>query len=121
MKIKKLWRSFRYAFHGIQEALEQEQTFKIQLFVSGLVLLGIFLFPLTIFEKMLVLILIFFVLALELFNTAIERIIDYFKPEVHPQAQFIKDVSAAAVFVASLCAFIVGVMIFVPYLLALLK
>ncbi|MBP7061150.1 MAG: diacylglycerol kinase [Candidatus Moranbacteria bacterium] len=56
------------------------------------------------------------VLILELVNTALERVMDILKPRVHPYARVVKDVMAGAVFIASCGAFIVGVIIFTPYM-----
>ncbi len=42
------------------------------------------------------------VLAAELFNTAIERLVDHLHPELHPEIRIVKDCAAAAVLC---CAF----------------
>lgn len=52
----------------------------------------------------------------ELFNTAIEKTADLISNEYHPQIKFLKDVSAAAVLVAALAAFLIGCIIFIPKL-----
>jgi diacylglycerol kinase len=56
----------------------------------------------------------------EMFNTAIERIVDYISPEISDMARHCKDLSAAAVLVAAIIAFIAGVVIFLPKLLLLI-
>ena len=57
-----------------------------------------------------------FVWMAELFNTAIEKIMDYISIERTPEIKFIKDVAAAAVLVAAIVAFITGCIIFIPKL-----
>lgn len=57
-----------------------------------------------------------FVLTAEVFNTAIEEVMNHIQPEIHPAAKKIKDIAAAGVFVASITAFIVGLLIFLPYI-----
>ncbi len=57
-----------------------------------------------------------FVLCAEAFNTAIEIDIDLTSPEYHPYARDTKDVAAGAVLIAALTALLIGVSIFVPYL-----
>ena len=46
--------------------------------------------------------------ALELVNSAIERVIDYVDGRIHPEIKVIKDMSAAAVVVASVGVFLLG-------------
>ena len=55
----------------------------------------------------------------EIFNTCIERIMDFISMERHPVIREIKDMSAAAVLVASIASLIVGIIIFLPMILAL--
>ena len=52
----------------------------------------------------------------ELFNTAIERLVDLVSPQRHPLAGQVKDIAAGAVLVCALAAIAVGLIIFVPYL-----
>ncbi len=58
------------------------------------------------------------VLAAELLNTAVEALTDIMHPGDGPRAAAVKDVSAAAVLLASLCAAAVGAFLFLPHLLA---
>lgn len=48
-------------------------------------------------------------LALELVNSAIERVIDHVDGNLHPRIKAIKDMSAAAVVVASFGVFLLGI------------
>lgn len=59
-----------------------------------------------------------FVIVSEAFNTAIEIDIDLTSPEYHPYARDTKDVAAAAVLLSVLVAVIVGLIIFLPFLVA---
>jgi diacylglycerol kinase (ATP) len=52
--------------------------------------------------------------AAEMFNTAIEKLADLVTGEFHPAIKFIKDVSAAAVLVSAIAAFLTGLIIFLP-------
>ena len=49
------------------------------------------------------------VLAAELFNTALEALVDHLHPQQHPRIRIVKDCAAAAVLIASLGAAAVGV------------
>lgn len=56
------------------------------------------------------------VLTAEALNTALELAVDRASPEWHPLARDAKDVAAAAVLMASVCAAVVGLVVFVPRL-----
>ena len=56
----------------------------------------------------------------ELFNTAIEAVVDLVTEEYHPLAKVAKDTSAAAVFIIAIVSIVVGIVIFVPKIIALL-
>ena len=55
--------------------------------------------------------------ATELINTVIEKIMDLISVEKNPQIKIIKDMSAAAVLVASITALIIGCIVFIPKIL----
>ncbi len=56
------------------------------------------------------------VVSMELINTAIEEIVDFVSPGRHEKAGKIKDLAAAAVLIVSIVAFIIAIIIFIPYL-----
>ncbi len=74
-------------------------------------------FSISSLEWIILLIVVGGVLTAETFNTAIERTVDLVTEEFHPMAKRAKDISAASVFVFCIFAFIIGLWIFVPYLL----
>ena len=53
----------------------------------------------------------------ELFNTAIETVVDMISPEKNPKAKLVKDISAAAVLALAIGAAVVGMIIFIPKLM----
>jgi diacylglycerol kinase (ATP) len=55
-----------------------------------------------------------------LFNTAIEFLIDLVSPEYNKKAGLVKDMSAGAVLITAVTALIIGLLIFMPKLLALI-
>ena len=59
-------------------------------------------------------------LAMETVNTAIEAIVDLASPEIHPLAKRAKDCAAGAALITACASVIVGLIVFVPALLALL-
>ena len=107
--------SFKHAFEGIISALKKEPNLKFHLIIALLVLFIGILLNLSTRDLVVVLILIGFVIAVELTNTAIETVVDGLTQDQHPAAKIAKDISAGAVLVAALTAAIVGTLIFLPY------
>jgi len=75
-----------------------------------------FFFGITRTEWIVIILCIGVVIAAELFNTAIERLVDLVSPERHPIAGQVKDIAAGAVLVCAVAAAIIGIIIFLPYL-----
>lgn len=109
--------SFKFAFEGIWTALKDEPNLKFHFVTAYLtIMLGLFL-QIKAIEWVIVILTIGFVISLELTNTAIENIVDSFTSEVHPAAKKAKDISSGAVLVAAITSVIVGLFIFLPYLI----
>ena len=115
--MKRFGRSITHAVKGIYYTFRNERNFQAEIAIAGGVMLCMLWLPLTRQEQMILIIAIVLVLVLELINTAIERVMDILKPRVHPYARVVKDVTAGAVFIASFGALLLGVIIFLPYLL----
>lgn len=105
---------WKYAFHGIKHVLKQERNFRIHLFVFVFVIGAGIMFNLSRVEWMLILVVSASVFVVEMINTAIELLVDYLKPDIHPTAKAIKDVAAGAVLVSAIGAMLVGSIIFLP-------
>lgn len=114
MKGKKHRIGFIYAWNGLLAAAKTEKNLQIHLIAAVLVILAGFYFQVSAVEWMLLIAVTGFVLAAELANTAVEKMIDYFKPEIHPAAMFIKDIAASSVLIAAVTAAAIGLIIFVP-------
>lgn len=108
--------SFKYAFEGLFAALKEEPNLKFHFLAGLIVILVSYYLRLSKTDWILVIILIGFVIAIELTNTAIEAVIDKFVETNHPGAKLAKDISAAAVLIAALAAATIGMIIFLPYL-----
>jgi len=117
LDFKKLFRSFKHAFSGIKWALKEEQNFRLQLIFGFLVLLLAVYFQVKTWELTALIITILVVLVLELINTIFEKFVDILKPRVHHYVLVIKDLMAAAVLIASIGAIVIGLLIFLPYIL----
>jgi undecaprenol kinase len=119
-RLKPIWHSFSYAITGIFTAVKQERNMRFHLLSSVLVVGISFYFSITATEWLFILFAVGGMFALELVNTAIERVVDLAAPDFHPLAKQAKDVAAGAVFVYAILSVVIGIVIFSPYFLRLL-
>ena len=112
--IKARARSFKYALEGIRTLFRKDHNIILHLLATIVVIALSIWIKVTTAEALALVFAIGFVWVSELFNTAIEKIMDLISLQKHPQIKFIKDVSAAAVLMASITAAIVGCIIFIP-------
>lgn len=114
--IKKQLYGFGYAWKGIRCCIGKEQNLSFHLIAAIIVVIAGFILSITTIEWTIVILCIGVVIAAELFNTAIERLVDLVSPQQHPIAGKVKDIPAGAVLVCAVTAAIIGLIIFVPYL-----
>ena len=116
IKIRRLYKSFTYAFRGLAKIFYEEQNLQIQSFFALItVILGI-IFRVSRVEWLFLAVVIGLVILMEIANSAVERMTDVLKPRIDGYVKEIKDIMAAAVMLASLLAIIVGSIIFIPHL-----
>lgn len=115
VRIKQLIKSFQHAFRGVAVLLKTEQSFRLQFVVALIVISFLFVFSVPVFETIVVLLLVAAVLILEMINSIFERLVDAFKPRIHPIVGEIKDIMAATVLFVSCLAALIGGFIFFPY------
>ncbi len=113
---KKQLRSFRYAWQGIRTCVGKEQNLSFHLIVAVMVGCAGGVFGITRNEWLAVIICMGMVIGAEMFNTAIERLVDLVSPQKNPLAGQAKDIAAGAVLVCAVAAILVGIIVFVPYL-----
>lgn len=108
--------SFGYAFSGIKKVFLAERNFRFHSLAAILVVSLGFTLNITQTEWLFVVLAIGMVITAEALNTAIEKLVDLVSPEKNTKAGWVKDVAAGAVLLASICAFVIGLLVFVPYL-----
>lgn len=109
-------KSFYYAWNGIKYTVKSQHNMWIHLAIMCLVIVfGVF-FELNFKEWGLIFIAIGIVLFSEIFNTAIELIIDIISPEYNKKAGLVKDLAAGAVLIAAITAILIGLLVFLPKL-----
>jgi diacylglycerol kinase (ATP) len=106
--------SFRFAWEGICNFFQHEHNAWLHLSATIAMLITAWCFRVSRSEMILLVIVTGLVWTAEIFNTAIERIMDFISPEYHPEIKSIKDLAAAAVLVASFIALVTGAFIFIP-------
>ena len=121
LRLKRLAKSFKYAFKGAVKTFKEEQNLRIQSKVGILVLIFASVLGLNKLEIVILIFSISLVLVMELVNSAIERVGDVLKPRLNGYIKEIKDIMAAAVMIASFSSVVIGVIIFWPYLLEALN
>ena len=120
-EIKSLGHSFKYAGEGIWVSFKKERNMKIHVFMMALVILFGFLLHINLREWIICIILFGLVIGAELFNTAIETVVDMFTREKNELAGKAKDISAGAVLILAIASAIVGGIIFIPKIIELIK
>ncbi len=116
IKIKRLFKSFNYAFRGLVKTIREEQNLKIQITVAIIVLGAAAYFHINRMEWIILLFVIGLVVLMEIANSALERVTDVLKPRLNTYVKEIKDIAAAGVLLASFLAVIIGLIIFWPYI-----
>ena len=105
------WRSFGFAVQGFRFALRSERNIKVMLGGFAFAVVAGLVCGLTPVEWGIVVLCCGCVISAELFNTAIETVVDLVSPEYHPLAGRAKDIAAAAVYVLCLLVAVVGVIV----------
>jgi diacylglycerol kinase len=119
--MKKLIRSFGYAFKGVAYATTSQLNFRIHLVATAIALLLGWFLHISTGEWQWVMLCVTIVLVTEIFNTMIETLVDLVSPGYNEKAGRIKDLSAGAVVIAAVFALITGLIIFLPKILLLIN
>lgn len=109
---------FRFAWSGISFLFKSQFNARIHLLAAIIVLIMGFLFQISRTEWIMVILCITLVFVAEMINTALELLTDLVSPGYNEKAGKIKDVAAGAVLVSAVAALLVGLIIFIPRILA---
>ncbi len=107
-------KSVGYAFKGALLLLKTEASIKVQFAIGILVTIAGFYNHITNTEWIIQFLAIGLVMSIEGINTAIEEMANFIHPEHHKKIGIIKDIAAGAVFIASLFAVAIGLIIYIP-------
>jgi len=116
-KNQNLLNSFKIAFLGLISAFKKEKNFRIQCLIGIIVIFLMIVLDLNAIEKSILLLMILVVLSLELINSQIEKFLDFIQPDHHLKVKIIKDFSAGAVLLSAIGSIVIGILIFLPYII----
>ncbi len=112
MKNRRFLQAFRNAWAGVRDTAIRERNFKIHLALAALAIAACVVLRVESAKFIAVVFAIFFVLAAELVNTAIEAVTDLICGEKrHPLAKTAKDAAAGAVLLAAVNALAVAAVV----------
>ncbi len=111
-EIINLIKSFIFAFRGLKFAINNERNMRIHFVVAILVAVFSFLYGLTPAEYAVVFLCFGLVMACEMFNTAIEALVNLETPTYDNLARIAKDVAAGAVLVSAIITVVVALFTF---------
>jgi diacylglycerol kinase (ATP) len=102
---------FRVAIGGLVHTFRTQRHMRVHLFITLATVLLALAMNLRIREVLVLLFMINLVLVAEMFNSAIEAVVDLVSPNYSPLAKFAKDIAAGAVLVTTIMAIVVGALI----------
>jgi diacylglycerol kinase (ATP) len=108
--------SVNFAITGIILAARTQKHMRQHFVVALLVLLAALFMKVSALEFALLTVSVCFVLFAELFNTAMEAVVDLVTPDFHPLAKVAKDAAAGGVLVAAVGAAVMGYLILSKYI-----
>ncbi|MFA7654916.1 MAG: diacylglycerol kinase family protein [Candidatus Dojkabacteria bacterium] len=115
------FKSQGHARSGIKLIFKNERNFRIDLIAAIIVVIVGFLFKISHTDWIAISLVISMVFVSETINSAIEALCDTVSLEYKVNIKYAKDVSAGAVLVSVLVSVITGLIVFVPYVVELVK
>ncbi len=118
--LKRFLLSFKYCYEGLRYAFYHEQNIIVMLILGIIALaLGLVL-NISYVERLVVILLILIIISLEMVNTAIESTVNAIDKH-NEYTKSAKDTASGAVGFASIMALIIGIMIYLPKLIELIR
>jgi len=109
-------RSVNFAIEGILHAAKTQRHLRYHFYTAAVVLLISYILGVSRTEFLIIALSVIAVLLAEMFNTAIEAMVDIMLPEHSEKARVVKDIAAGAVFVTAFGVAVIGYLILSPYL-----
>jgi diacylglycerol kinase (ATP) len=116
MPLRQWIRSANFAIEGVMHAARTQKHLRYHFYIALVVLLLSYALGITRIEFLIIALSVIAVLLSEMFNTAIENLVDILSPAHSEKARIVKDIAAGAVLVTALGAAIIGYIILFPYI-----
>jgi len=110
---------FKYATRGLFYVFISEPNARIHIGILLFVIIAGVLLHIATIEWIMVVICSGMVIAAEVINTSIEKLVDMVSPGINEKAGIVKDIAAGAVLITVFISIITGLLIFVPHILRL--
>lgn len=114
--VKRFFKSFHHAINGVIFLLTSEQNARVHAMITIMVGILAYILDVSRLEAAILFMAVILVFAIEIINTAIEKTFDLLHPEDHQVIKGIKDAMAGAVLISATIAFVVALVIFLPYI-----
>ena len=112
--------SLKDCLNGLNFIMISEHNFKREIILGIIALITSYFLKISKIEFIIILLVIALVIISEIFNTAIEKVVDLYTKEYNEIAKIAKDVSAFSVLTMCMFALITGIIIFVPKIIVLI-
>ena len=116
-----LLQSFIYAAHGIGYTVRTQRNMRIHVTIAVIAIGAGLWLHISPVEFAMVFVAIIGVVISEMFNTVAEACVDLATRVFHPLARIAKDVAAGAVLLNAILSVVIGILVFGPHLLALVR
>ena len=114
-------KSIRYAVIGAYKLINTEHSIIVQFSLGIMMTIAGFYFDIEKTDWLCQTLAIGLVISVEGLNTCVEKIADFIHPDYNKKIGFIKDIAAGSVFFAAMTAIAIGLIIYLPIILALYK
>ena len=113
MAARDFLKPFTTAIGGVVYAFKTQRHMRVHLYTVVIIILIGFFMDLRLREMIVLLFMISFVVVAEMFNSAIEAVVDLAEPRYHPLAKFAKDMAAGGVLITTMTAIVVALLLFI--------
>ena len=120
-KAESFFKSQGYARNGLKLILKNEKNFRREIIIAVVVIALGFVLNISHFEWIAISLVISMVLISEAINSAIEALCDAVSQDFKINIKYAKDVSAGAVWLSAFVSFVTGLIVFLPYIIELIK
>jgi diacylglycerol kinase (ATP) len=115
MPFRQWLKSANCAIEGILHAAKTQRHVRYHFFTAAGVLLLSYILGVSRLEILIISLSVIAILLAEMFNTAIETIVDIISPEQTEKARIVKDIAAGAVLITAFGVAVIGYIILFPY------